>query len=97
MGDKQPINGVVCGGMVCDHNPNKENKHKVFNGAEFAPTYEHIKDVADELDGFAMLIYLQSMKADKESLDQLEKLRMQASTLVNMAHELAEHLAWDNF
>lgn len=97
MGDKQPINGVVCGGMVCDHNPNKENKHEVFNGAEFAPTYEHIKDVADELDGFAMLIYLKSMSADESSLDQLEKLRMQASTLVNMAHELAEHLAWDNF
>lgn len=95
MGEKEPINGVVCGGMICDSHPNKENNHKVFNGAEFAPTYEHIKDVANELDGFAMLIYLKSMQADQSSIDQLWSLQVKANELVNMAHELVEHLAWD--
>ena len=64
---------------------------------EFPKTYEQIKDLNNELDGYAILRFCDGIEIDKTSAEHLETLRELTSKAVNVAHELMEHLAWDKY
>ena len=73
-----------------------ENEKKRFVD-EFPKTYEQIKDLNNELDGYAILRFCDDIEIDKTSAEHLETLRELTSKAVDVAHELMEHLAWDKY
>lgn len=65
---------------------------------EFPKTYEQIKDLNNELDGYAILHHFcHAIEIDETSAEHLETLRELTSKAVDVAHELMEHLAWDKY
>jgi hypothetical protein len=64
---------------------------------EFPKTYEQIKDLNNELDGYAILRFCNGIEIDETSAKHLETLRELTSKAVDVAHELMEHLAWDKY
>ena len=71
-----------------------ENEKKRFVD-EFPKTYDKLKDLNNELDGYAILRFCDGIEIDKTSAEHLETLRELTSKAVDVAHELMEHLAWD--
>jgi hypothetical protein len=64
---------------------------------EFPKTYEQIKDLNNELDGYAILRFCNGIEIDETSANHLETLRELTSKAVDAAHELMEHLACDKY
>lgn len=64
---------------------------------EFPKTYEQIKDLNNELDGYAILRFCNGIEIDETSAKHLETLRELTSKAVDVAHELMEHLAWGKY
>ena len=64
---------------------------------EFPKTYDKVKDLNNELDGYAILRFCNGIEIDKTSAEHLETLRELTSKAVDVAHELMEHLAWDKY
>jgi SRSO17 transposase len=65
---------------------------------EFPKTYDKVKDLNNELDGYAILHYFcNGIEIDETSAKHLETLRELTSKAVDVAHELMEHLAWDKY
>lgn len=73
-----------------------ENEKKRFVD-EFPKTYDKVKDLNNELDGYAILRFCDGIEIDKTSAEHLETLRELTSKAVDVAHELMEHLAWDKY
>lgn len=73
-----------------------ENEKKRFVD-EFPKTYDKLKDLNNELDGYAILRFCDGIEIDKTSAEHLENLRELTSKAVDVAHELMEHLAWDKY
>lgn len=73
-----------------------ENEKKRFVD-EFPKTYDKLKDLNNELDGYAILRFCDGIEIDKTSAEHLETLRELTSKAVDVAHELMEHLAWDKY
>lgn len=73
-----------------------ENEKKRFVD-EFPKTYDKLKDLDNELDGYAILRFCDGIEIDKTSAEHLETLRELTSKAVDVAHELMEHLAWDKY
>lgn len=64
---------------------------------EFPKTYDKVKDLNSELDGYAILRFCDGIEIDETSAEHLETLRELTSKAVDVAHELMEHLAWDKY